>query len=302
MSQPIKIGHIINPITADPESRSYFIQQVTLTSIEHAKQSTILYPYNEIEVDIYTAQFPEDHGMVPRNFIMTRDLSTSILDYYEIANGRKLPLIAEILNRLFEASSSDYFIYSNIDIALMPTFYLNVCQQIRSGYDAFTINRRTIGNHYSNLDQLKEMYKDFGDPHRGWDCFVFRREYYPRYRFGNICVGAPHFGLVFLANLMAFASNFKFFPNEHWTFHLGNDRKWGSKVNRVYAKHNRLEALRLLRELNEISGGFPTKTPASRYLRNNINPFRSWIYDRVNSVYIPKKYLERLSVLKRRDW
>ncbi len=67
-----------------------------------------------------------------------------MLDCGRFAVPRKLPLIKDILGRLYDASDAEYFIYTNVNIGLMPNFYVAVNAIIESGYDAFVINRRTI--------------------------------------------------------------------------------------------------------------------------------------------------------------
>lgn len=287
----IDIAHIVNPVAVKQDSRFYFIQQVTFKSMQIAKETCEKYAQGEININLYSAQFPEDRAIVPEGFIVSPDLDRSILDLYSIPNGRKLPFISDVISRVSSTSTDDIVIYTNVDIGLVPDFYRNVVTLIKSGYDAFTINRRSISDHYQSIEQLPLMYTDHGEPHRGWDCFVFRREICSDLHLGYICVGAPLIGLAMLANLMAFSKKFTQFTEEHWTFHLGNDRKWRDKANRIYARHNQQEIQRLLPELDVKIGGFPLHTPPAVYIRNHSNPIRAWIYDGIRSVYFPAKFI-----------
>jgi hypothetical protein len=289
-----RFAHIINPVASDPGSRFNFVQQVTFNSMLAARRMAEQTKSEQICINFYSSQFPEDRGMLPEEFYATQDLDRSILDNYALQNGRKLPFLADIINRVYLETDEDYMIYTNVDIGLMPSFYMAVDEAVRSGLDAFTINRRSISEKYTSVEQLPEMYADPGEPHRGWDCFVFRREIIPDLNLGQVCVGAPLVGLAMLANLIVFSNNFKQFTEEHWTFHIGNDRKWNRKANQVYARHNRMELQSILPELSTRIGGFPIDSPPGVYLRNHNNPIRAWFYEWTRSLYIPVKFTKKL--------
>jgi len=70
-------------------------------------------------------------------------------------------LIQDILNRLYDESNADYFIYTNVDIAVMAHFYVSVSKIIELGYDAFVINRRTIPKCYKNVEDIPLMFSRF---------------------------------------------------------------------------------------------------------------------------------------------
>jgi hypothetical protein len=176
----------------------------------------------------------------------------------------------------------------------MPYFYQSVLTYISQGYDAFTINRRTIGDHYQDLSEIPQMYADIGEPHRGWDCFVFRRDIFPDFHLGAVCIGAPLVGLAFLSNLITFSKKFRQFTREHLTFHQGDDRAWHGSVYADYAKHNQLEVLELLRELDELVDGFRSHTPPGRYLFFQGNPLLARLYALLMRFHIPAKYTRRI--------
>ena len=283
------LAHILNPVAVPAESPFAFAQQVTFESMRAARA----FAAPEIQVELYTAQYPEDRLILPRGFTPTPDLERSILDLGTFEPRRKLPFLADILERLYGASEAEYFIYTNADIGLLPHFYRFVAAAIREGYDAFTINRRTIPARYTSLEALPAMYADLGEPHRGWDCFVFRRDVLPRFDLGKICLGAPLVGLTMLANLMSTALRFRQYTREHLTFHLGNDRRWNSGKQSAYARHNRREALRILRSLDTALGGFPSGSPPARYLRWQRTPWRAWLYRQLMRVYIPARFTRK---------
>lgn len=283
------IAHLINPVAVPAEHPLAFAQQVTFESMRAARRYALL----EIQVDLLSAQYPEDHAIRPSDFIPTPDLTRSILDFGHFEPPRKLPLLADILERLYHASEAEYFVYTNVDIGLMPHFYRFLAAAIAEGHDAFTINRRTISARYTTLEALPLMYADLGEPHRGWDCFVFRRDVVPRFALGKICLGAPLVGLTMLANLMTNARQFRQYTREHLTFHLGNDRRWNSGRQSAYAAHNQREALRILRNLDSTLHGFPNGSPPARYLRWQRSPWRAWLYRQLMRIYIPARFTRK---------
>lgn len=218
------ISHIINAIDIGPNSDLHKAQPITFQSLLNAKK----YSANSVEVNLLSAQYIEDHNVVPDYVKKTRDLEKSILDYSTFQKKRKLPLIKDILDRAFEESESTYFIYSNIDISVMPNFYSSIAQLIQEGYDAIAINRRTIPASFNHAKQLPLMYAELGKPHEGIDCFVFSREAYKKYKFYNSFIGSGPVGLCFIANMITYCKKFIWLEDKHLTFHIGDDKSWTS--------------------------------------------------------------------------
>jgi hypothetical protein len=257
------IAHIINLFTVKPTSDLFIAQPITLESMKVAQA----FAHGQVEVTLFSAQYPEDRSIVPNGFQLTGDLDRSVLEVGTFRLKRKLPFLVDALDRLYEASGAEYFIYTNNDIALMPHFYVTVNQFIEEGYDAFVINRRTISAKYQSPAQLPLMYAEVGEPHEGHDCFVFRREVYPQYKLGAICIGATWIGRALLWNLICHAKNFKEFTEEHLTFHVGpgNDRMLGAEEYADYRAHNKREAAKIMVELERQCGPFGKNGPFSRY-------------------------------------
>jgi hypothetical protein len=134
------------------------------------------------------------------------------------------------------------------------------------------------------------MYAELGEPHRGWDCFIFKRDLLKSFVLETICVGAPYVGLAFISNLIAFSENFREFTREHLTFHLGNDRPWHKGPYADCARHNQEQVLSILKELDSACGGFPFQSPPGRYLFFQRNPILARVYDSLMKLYIPAKY------------
>jgi len=248
--KPITIAHVINPFTVGRKSDLFLAQPVTFATMKAAREK-VLAAVPDIAVELFAACFPEDQKMVPDYFTHLPLLSRSILDLSvdrPAKQPRKLPLLRDILDRLYRQSTADYFIYTNVDIALMPEFYLAVKNFIDQGYDGFSINRRTIGKRYSRLDDIPRMIDAAreGEKHPGYDCFIFKREAYNSYRLGSACIGANWVGRILLANVMAFAEKFQGFEDLCLTFHIGDDRGWLDQKHSGYNQHNEKELLAIL--------------------------------------------------------
>lgn len=257
-----RIAHIVNPVLVGESSDLYIAQPITFETMRIARDSLA----RRTDVELFSAQYSEDHPLVPADFGRTDDLVRSILDFGQFRRPRKLPLLKDILDRLHAATDAQYMIYTNVDIGLQPHFYQAVDQFIEEGFDAFVINRRTVSDRYRDISDLPMIYTETGEPHRGWDCFVFPRDVYPQYRLGTVCIGAPRADLALISNMVAFATRFREFKDQHLTFHLGNERAWRSTAFADYADHNTREALRILSELETERGPFDRSSPPGSFL------------------------------------
>lgn len=248
-----KIAHIIHPVQVDPSSDLTIAQPITFETMRAAREFT----GESTDITLYAVQYhDEEHLPLPGCFIRTPDLTRSIADIISFRKRRKLALIKDILDRLYETSQADYFIYTNVDIALMPYFYRVVTGFIDQGYDAFVINRRTISDQYSSIDQIPLMYAEAGESHRGYDCFVFKRELYPKFKLGTICIGTAWIGRTLLANMVTYSSRFKEFRDEHLTFHIGDSLDWRRDDYSDYKDRNRNEYEKIFRQLEIEHGEF----------------------------------------------
>ncbi|MFQ5633304.1 MAG: hypothetical protein ACE5I1_31450, partial [bacterium] len=239
----------------------YYAQPVTFETMKRARE----FARGKVEVSFFSAQYPEDRPLIPEGFQMTPDLDRSVLDLGSFKKKRKLPVKADIMDRLYEASDAEYFIYTDVDIAVMPYFYVAVNRIIDEGYDAFDINRRSITEKYRRIDQIPLMYAEIGKQHPGHDCFVYRRDVYPKYKMGAICIGTPFEGKVHLWNLVCHATKFKEFERHDLTFHIGNPMPWHDPELDDYKAHNKNEALKVMAEIEKEYGPFDDDGPFSRY-------------------------------------
>jgi len=246
----LKIAHIINPVTVDESSDLYAAQPIPFETMRTAREMA----RGKVDITFYSAQYPEDIGMVSNDFKPTKDLNRSILDLGEFKVKRKLPLLKDILDRVYESADADFLIYTNLDIALMPHFYLAVNRMIEQGYDAFVINRRTIPPHYKTIAEIPLMYAEIGEKHKGRDCFIFKRDMYPNFKLGNCCTGIIWNGRILLWNLIMYAKKFIELKGSHLTFHIGNDRIWKDEKYADYSNFNKNEAYKILDQMKEEFG------------------------------------------------
>jgi len=262
-TNPVSLGHIINPVAVGKESDLYIAQPITFESMKTAKEIAS----KSLSVSLFTAQFAEDGSVIPDFFSTTPHLIQSVLEFGNFTKERRLPLLTDVLGRLFAATEADYLIYTNVDIALMPQFYLFVSQIIQNGFDAFTINRRTISDHFTGVNQMPQMYSMIGAAHGGHDCFIFQRDLYPKFDLGHVCIGANWVGTILLANLMVHAKQFTIIRDAHLTFHIGDNKDWKSDSNSEYRLFNRQQAREAVDTMNRKHGPLDrNRFPALRIL------------------------------------
>ncbi len=244
----LKIAHIINPVRVNSSSDLYVAQPITFATMKKAQECAQADP----AVQLYAAFFPEDEDYIPDYFVKTEALNRSILDIKAFKRKRKIPLIKDIIDRLYKSSDADYYIYTNVDIALQPYFYKTVSSIIEEGYDAFSINRRTIRMKGETVP-LATLYAEAGSKHPGHDCFIFSKKIYPHFGLGTACIGADWIGKVILTNLICHSTKFKVFEDLHLTFHLGDERNWRNPAYSGYDEHNREQLHNILKKYKNLN-------------------------------------------------
>ena len=231
----MKFAHVINPVNAPSGSELSIIQPITFESIRRAYEFCNGKPV----VELYTVSFPEDHVIIPPYFKKLPDLQRSVLDIGQFTGKRKYPLLLDVLKSVYHNSEAEYLIFTNMDITLMPHFYVAVEELLLDGYDALVINRRGISGKYNSVEQLPLMYSEFGKPHPGFDCFVFKRELLQKLVLEDICIGVPFSEVSLIHNFIAFAQHLKLVDDLHLTFHIGAEVM--PPINPEYYAHNRRE-------------------------------------------------------------
>lgn len=233
MKKMIKLAHIINPVNAPAGSELHRVQPVTLESIRRARAFTEV----EVDVRLYAVGYEEDREVIPAFFEVLPDLDRSVLELGSFTKKKKLPLIGDILRRLYEHTDSEWLIYSNADICLMPQFYGAVAGMIAGGHDAMIITRRRISKVYDSPDKLLMMYSEIGGYHPGYDTFVFHRSLLDKFILDNICIGVPFIEVTMLHNFIAFAKSLRHVDDLHLTFHIGMEVM--PPIDQEYYRYNR---------------------------------------------------------------
>ena len=167
-NKEISFSHIVNT-TTNPKFE--LAQSITIQSMLNAKQKSTS------NVELLHTSFENEYQSID-GFSYAGDLKKSAKDVKRFNINRRLPLIKEIFDNGCLAATNQYFIYTNIDISLMPDFYNQIAQLINQGYDCIIVNRKNIDDSkYRTIEQIEDMYADSGEPHVGMDCFVFKKRY-----------------------------------------------------------------------------------------------------------------------------
>lgn len=210
----------------------YKTQPVTFSSIAAAKSFTS----KNVSVDLYAICFRDEEEIVPDFFTLLPPLETSIHDVFADPSLPRLPFIQEILSKAADIDT-DYIVYSNADIALMPYFYETLAHYINQGYDAISVNRRRLSYRYMSNHALPILYSDMGLSHPGFDCFVFKKELMRHLELDNLCLGIPFVEVALVHHMGAYAQKPLYLTKEHLTFHIGAEVM--PKRNKKLYSHNR---------------------------------------------------------------
>ena len=237
--QSISIAHIVNTFSKG-DGRHERLQEMTLSSMLSARD----FSTSSVKVELFAAQDPESEIQLPRGFFETEKLTQSIQDVGNFSAHKKLPLLNDILVRLYEASRSNIFIYTNIDIILRPNFYQVVSGFFSGGYDAVVVNRRNkeLPENCINAESLPALHQQVGTPHPGIDCVAFKRNIFPKFILGNICIGIPKIGAALFDNVEFYSNNLIWLKNVDLTAHIGDRRDswwWSNKMEAAeLTRHN----------------------------------------------------------------
>ena len=243
MKAPVHIAHLINPVSVSADHELSTAQPITFESMRVAATQA----GNDTTVELLTAQFAEDADIIPAYYRKTSNLKHSVLEYGDFSREKKLPVLRELLHRLYHESDAEYLIYTNVDIALQPHFYRVVADRIREGLDAFIINRRRLPAKFQSARQLPEMYALNGASHPGFDCFVFHRSLYPKFQLENVCIGIPFVEITFSQNLFCYAQHFRLFEDDRLTFHIGMEIF--KQRDPQYLQYNRQQYRRAIKKM-----------------------------------------------------
>jgi hypothetical protein len=231
----MKLAHLVSPVPDDERADLAAAQRLTFESMRRARRTA------GIEVTLLAAGLD---GSAPEGFVAA-PLSRSVVDVARFTMPRRLPLLADLVERL-RNSGADLAILSNADIAVAENFYARTVELAASGLRAFSINRRTVDGDGA----LESLLAQEGRPHPGHDCFVFEPSLLDGLDFGTLCLGVPPVGAALVAALASRAEEFRVLDGERITFHRGDDRHWRDTALDDYWQHNRAAARTLVAQLS----------------------------------------------------
>ncbi len=261
--------HIVNLYAQEEHNTLDCVQLQTIVTMENAKKSVMLNTKN-VAVDFVSVQEVEDRDLVPATFSDAIDLNRNITFVEGFDGDRKFPLMFDLIkNGNMTYISSEYVIFTNSDICLMPYFYSVISTILSHGFDSIIIHRRTVEG-VPQDDAIPLAVADMGFSHPGLDCFIFPRKWINGFVYNNACVGS---GLVMrglLLNLVARAESLVVLTEAHLTYHFGDDRPWNSPEMKKYEEHNKkemhavYEGLKTNKRYNEKLNDFFDKLPKYR--------------------------------------
>lgn len=228
----MKIAHLINPFKCSKNNPSYlyYAQPITFKSMRIAQFEA---RKNNINVDLYSINYPEDDIIVPKYFKKLPHLKLSTKSLFKkISGNKKLPIIQEMFNSILNNTDSDYIIFTNSDIGLQRNFYKKVNYIINKfELKSFIINRRDNIPKFINGRRLSDknlnlIYKIRGLRHPGKDCFVIHRSILKKINMGNMFIGYPPWGNTLWQCLLKVYKKTYVFRDVCLTFHIGADKSW----------------------------------------------------------------------------
>ncbi|WP_170434665.1 hypothetical protein [Ruegeria arenilitoris] len=243
---PVNLVHIVNMYSIGGQLDN--VQNATLSSMQAARSNPLAGKGNTTIVQV---PLGGDEGLLDGldGVQIAPSLERTVLDIAEFQDPRPLPLLFDILeNGASFAGRDDYLVYTNSDICVQPYFYGAVRQLIAAGFDAISINRRTVGNErIAPPDPL--ALGETGLWHPGHDCFIFSKVVFERFLRTDSCLGKAGVMQPLLFNMVAHADRMLMLKNGHFTFHFGNDAPWRSEGNADYTTFNYNAASQNLQDL-----------------------------------------------------
>ncbi len=250
--QPARIVHFVNPFRSPGGDCDDRTQALTYETMRRAKDFSLDVPVHLAAVVAEAAQ-----DCVPEAFDLAGTLNRTVDQIAQFDHPRPLPLLFDILGlgcryaanlagQHGDAPEDVFLVYTNADICLLPHFYSSVVGLIAHGFEAMTINRRTIPPHARELSNLDKMYAEFGRSHPGYDCFVFPLAHLDRYVSSNACIGGDFVARSLLYNMIANSTNMLMLKQAHLTFHIGNEREWSDPRFKDYRDFNMKQAIGII--------------------------------------------------------
>ncbi|MEM6885841.1 MAG: hypothetical protein AAF571_12500 [Verrucomicrobiota bacterium] len=256
----IKISHIIKMVEICDAIKSSYLhiaQPITAKSMLRAKELAS----SEMEVELLAVWHQEETVELPAGFTFAGHLDRWCWNYFPELKDEKrkdLPLLGDILEKLYETSDAEWVMYTNLDIGLYPHFYLRVKEFIEAGYDAICINRVELPESYGGTLIDEDNYTDYlfakPDRHPGIDCFVFQRSIIPKLDLRGCFIGFPPIGQVLKTQIEKHSRKPLWVKDEILTFHIGKTSYWKATGKSAYEIANETECFNIYRNQFGLGG------------------------------------------------
>lgn len=277
-SPPARIIHIVNPFRSPGGDCDDGTQALSYETMRRAKDFC-----HDLSVHLAAVVAETEEDCVPGAFDLAGTLNRSVDQVAKFDHPRPLPLLFDILGQGYryavklaeqhgEAPDDVFLVYTNADICLMPHFYATVAGLVAHGFEAITINRRTIPQYEQCLGNLGKMYAEYGDSHPGYDCFVFPISHFDRYVTSDACIGRDFVARSLLYNMIANARHMVMLRQAHLTFHIGNERAWSDPRFGDYRQFNVKQAISVLVTLAKRDAA--TESKLVRFCQRHREPFK----------------------------
>ncbi len=239
----VSFTHVVNPFPGRPGSEHAVASRITWASLAVAVECARAIG---LEVSIKAVILPGDEGAVEAPATTIAYLERTVADVAALEPVRKLPLIGDLLRVGAEAVSSSHLIFTNMDIAVQPGFYVRAAELVGTlGPDVpFMLPRLNVPAELAGAT-LEELYAAEGPLGHGFDCFVIPHHLLGGLDLGNACIGAGHFDLLLVMQLDRLSGyRSRHLLDERLTFHLGNEIGWVTQID--YLEHNLRESVAAL--------------------------------------------------------
>jgi hypothetical protein len=275
---PARFVHVVNPFRSPGGDCDDRTQALSYETMRRAKDFSL-----DVPVHLAAVVAEAEQDCVPEAFDLAGTLSRTVDQIAQFEHPRPLPLLFDILElgcrhatelagQHGDAPEDVFLVYTNADICLLPHFYGSVVGLIAHGFEAMTINRRTIPPHARELSNLDKMYAEFGRSHPGYDCFVFPLAHFDRYVSSNACIGGDFVARSLLYNMIANSKHMLMLRQAHLTFHIGDEREWSDPRFKDYREFNVKQAISVLVSLTERNPA--TEAKLVRFCQRHREPFK----------------------------
>lgn len=241
----LRFRHIVHAYDDKDLPANTHVQAITFRTMRDA----IALAGPDLPVRAVAVTFPEDRHLVPAGIVSAPMLRRDVGTVAEFATRRPLPLLFDILDQGLATDAGfdddgrvEYIVLTNSDIHLQPYFYRVLADLVGKGWDAFSVNRRTLDVGTDQRDYSALHFAEAGKDHGGFDCFVFPAAMLPRFTRSDCCCGVGYVMRSLMFNLVAQSPRYLMVTGAHLSFHLGDDRKWQVRAYDEYLDFNLAQA------------------------------------------------------------